>query len=664
MFYQQQQLIKIYKMKTSIFTFLLLLATAAGYSQTTYYWVGGTTPTSFTANSSWNTQLDGSGTTRTASDPTDILIFDGSNVGGSSNVTGAVTAIASSTAMGRLVFQGNVDVTFTRTSSGTATVTIGDNPSDDDLVVMAGSKLRMSGTAGSVLFVLKSNAGSNNIPAATTSATALIQGEVIMEEATSSSTAQNRFTSRLKNAFVFASGSKLTTLAAYQYYPFGSAGSSTTPVADGVIFESGSAYYFNGGLSPFGANSSSYHVNFKPGSNFYFRVAPAVNMFSGRVYGNVIIQNNINVIADGSLTKIENLTVENGSTFTAHTSGTTPVNGNIINNGTITVPSANPDRKNKLVMIGTTQSIGGTGNYNLSDFVVSDVSTTTLNRTINVDSSIIIIGRLNPNGNAINGAATITTKSVATTSVSGNVNVDSFLVKNVSDFTGVEIGMSVSGTGIPAGTVIGNLSSTAGTITLSKAATAGTYGAAASTLAVFNGAGVVLPIKFSNVSAFVKDNKGVVEWKIAIESGIIKYIVERSENGVQFKEIGSVTASNVSTYNFTDVTPFAGNNLYRVKAVGKDGEVKYSSIVQLRFTKGAIALQVFPNPVVDVLSISGLQPKDNISIIDMKGNVLLQVQNTQASNSTTMSTATFAKGNYVIKIVGESGVRSIAFVKQ
>jgi len=76
-------------MKRILFACLLMITTV-GYSQTTYYWVGGTAATSFTSNANWNTVLNGSGSTRAATAATDILIFDGSNIGGSIPVTGTV----------------------------------------------------------------------------------------------------------------------------------------------------------------------------------------------------------------------------------------------------------------------------------------------------------------------------------------------------------------------------------------------------------------------------------------------------------------------------------------------------------------------------------------------------------------------------------------------
>ncbi len=86
-------------MKKIFFTIMLALSVGLIYGQTTYYWVGGSS-SSYTSNSNWNTQLNGGGTIRTAAAATDILIFDGTNISGTTPSTGLVTTTATSTTIG------------------------------------------------------------------------------------------------------------------------------------------------------------------------------------------------------------------------------------------------------------------------------------------------------------------------------------------------------------------------------------------------------------------------------------------------------------------------------------------------------------------------------------------------------------------------------------
>jgi hypothetical protein len=609
-------------MKKLIFTLIFTAVMSLIYGQTTYYWVGGTTPAAggWNTGSNWNTSQDGSGTSRTAA-ADDILIFDGSNVGGESPATGPVTVSLTSQVIGKLVLQNGADVKLTRNGSGgTTTLTIGDNPDGDDLIVFETSTLRIGGTTGSLLLLLANNAGANNLPPATTSATARIYGHVVMEEG--STTQQNRFTTRLKGAFVFTTGSTLTTAATYAFYAFGTTGSGTTPAAGGVLFEAGSHFYYDGGLSPFGSNSSSYLVTFSPGSKMHFRAQPTnTQMFNNRPYGDVYIENNATVTADGTLARVDSFVVKSGATFVTHTSGSTPVSGHLVVDGTFRAPAADPDRNNRLVMVGAApQNISGAGTITLSDFIVSNQSNVTLQKAIQVDSATIVIGSLNPNGNAINGTGSMTIKAPASVNVTGSFVVDSFLVKNVSDFTEVEIGMSVTGTGIQPNTVITNTSSTNSTFTLSRSASVSGNGTA---LNVFNGQGALLPIRFGNISASLVNGQSIISWTVLLEENIDLYDIERSANGTNFNAVGTVKASGVGQYSFTDVKPIAGSNFYRIKAVGKDGEIKYSNILRVTNSTGKSELSVYPNPVKN-------------------GNLNIQMNN-------------FEKGSYTIRVINTSG---------
>ena len=113
------------------------------YSQTTYYWVGGTaSANSITIGTNWNTSLDGLGSPRPSSTgATDILIFDGTNVGGTTPATGPVTVLVNgSITCAQIKLINNADISWIRASSGTSTITIS-GEAGEDFLVESGSKL-------------------------------------------------------------------------------------------------------------------------------------------------------------------------------------------------------------------------------------------------------------------------------------------------------------------------------------------------------------------------------------------------------------------------------------------------------------------------------------------------------------------------------------------
>ena len=133
------------EMKNLLFVLAFICSSLFTFSQTTYYWIGGTgatTAVSFTSNSKWNTALDGSGTVRTASAATDILIVDGTNVGGTTPTVGAISATCGSTSLAQLILRNGANLTLVKTSASTGSIAIGgDATNAEDLLINVGCTL-------------------------------------------------------------------------------------------------------------------------------------------------------------------------------------------------------------------------------------------------------------------------------------------------------------------------------------------------------------------------------------------------------------------------------------------------------------------------------------------------------------------------------------------
>jgi hypothetical protein len=132
-------------MKNLLFVLALICTSLCTFSQTTYYWVGGTgstTTVSFTSNSKWNTALDGLGTARSISAATDILIVDGTNVGGSTPTVGNISATCGSTTLAQLILRNGANLTLVKTTASTGSIAIGgDATNAEDLLINAGCTL-------------------------------------------------------------------------------------------------------------------------------------------------------------------------------------------------------------------------------------------------------------------------------------------------------------------------------------------------------------------------------------------------------------------------------------------------------------------------------------------------------------------------------------------
>jgi len=100
----------------------------------------------------------------------------------------------------------------------------------------------------------------------------------------------------------------------------------------------------------------------------------------------------------------------------------------------------------------------------------------------------------------------------------------------------------------------------------------------------------------------VNEDQGSVnlEWSTEVEIGTDKFVIERSQSGRNFVQIGEIDASGSAnigdTYTFKDQEPVLGENYYRLRILDLDGSYDYSNIRLIRVKSGEASLAVSPNP--------------------------------------------------------------------
>jgi hypothetical protein len=99
--------------------------------------------------------------------------------------------------------------------------------------------------------------------------------------------------------------------------------------------------------------------------------------------------------------------------------------------------------------------------------------------------------------------------------------------------------------------------------------------------------GSVLPVTLTGFQGELKSNHQVdLTWTTMMENDIDHYEMDRSSDGLNFIQIGTIPSKMTITtsdyqlnYNFTDENPLPGASYYRIKVVGKDNTINLSSIV-------------------------------------------------------------------------------------
>jgi endonuclease I len=175
----------------------------------------------------------------------------------------------------------------------------------------------------------------------------------------------------------------------------------------------------------------------------------------------------------------------------------------------------------------------------------------------------------------------------------------------------------------------------------------------------------LIPVDITAVNAEKNKDAVDVTWNIENEINIYNYEVEKSYDAIHFETAGSVTATNSTSYSFTDnKAQKNGVIYYRIKAMEFSGKIIYSKIVSVKIynTNGLI---IFPNPATSVVNIRFKQAhkaKVNVQITDAIGrNVKNEIVNI-AQNNITINTNNFASGKYFVKIINGTEVLNESFL--
>lgn len=172
----------------------------------------------------------------------------------------------------------------------------------------------------------------------------------------------------------------------------------------------------------------------------------------------------------------------------------------------------------------------------------------------------------------------------------------------------------------------------------------------------------VLPIRISSFSADYKNDAVSLQWNADQASGFSHFEVERSTNARDFYSIGKLGLSNTSLYTFRDgAVEGAKKYFYRLKMVDVDGSIRYSGILSIH-TKGALLLNISPNPATTTINVSGLAKEGVIKITDLSGRTVMH--KTVQSQSIVISIAHLNAGMYLLQYFDGSKMHSQKLMRE
>jgi Secretion system C-terminal sorting domain len=139
-----------------------------------------------------------------------------------------------------------------------------------------------------------------------------------------------------------------------------------------------------------------------------------------------------------------------------------------------------------------------------------------------------------------------------------------------------------------------------------------------------------LPVKLVAFNAKINEEKlAQLNWKVAEQSDIQAYEVEKSFDPSNFKTIGKVIANKatITDYQFLDADLAFGQNYYRLKIFEQNGDFNFSKIISVNKTLD-LTSKLFPNPVTDYLNITEFEKPitGQAELFDSQGKSVMKIQ--------------------------------------
>ena len=186
-----------------------------------------------------------------------------------------------------------------------------------------------------------------------------------------------------------------------------------------------------------------------------------------------------------------------------------------------------------------------------------------------------------------------------------------------------------------------------------------------------------LPLVMTGFKVVLNDKKVVLSWTIGNEKRLSHFVVERSTNGVDYKEaeiVFAITgpASVKENYSIADPVSFSGKGVlyYRVKIFDVHGKYQNSAIKLIRIGEENAALQVqaYPNPVLNELRITVPQNWQNkqvsYEIYDNSGRIVKKFTSNSANQTEILNVQDCRTGLYVVKAYTTTESGSQVIVKK
>jgi hypothetical protein len=174
--------------------------------------------------------------------------------------------------------------------------------------------------------------------------------------------------------------------------------------------------------------------------------------------------------------------------------------------------------------------------------------------------------------------------------------------------------------------------------------------------------GNVLLVDILKFSGVPQGDKVLLNWTIVADKEIDRFEIERSTDNSNYIKAGTVkepvTMQVQQNFGYTDDVSAVTSDIiyYRLKVIGKAGEIKYSNVLVIRRTQTRTPVKIMPNPANNYVSIRFFAEKDGevtIRMIDNIGKLIfIEKQKVIRGNNTVQlnDLSKYSSGVYTLQI--------------
>jgi hypothetical protein len=180
--------------------------------------------------------------------------------------------------------------------------------------------------------------------------------------------------------------------------------------------------------------------------------------------------------------------------------------------------------------------------------------------------------------------------------------------------------------------------------------------------------GSTLPVLLSEFTGNKTGNMNVLNWTSSSENNFSHYNIQRSANGTDFITLGRVDSKSINgnsstnlNYSYADAHPSRGHNIYRLEQVDKDGQKRYSKVVDLYNSHSGSTIVMLQNDAGDLVNIYISSTKTSnatVKVADMIGRIVrtLNANIGNGVNNLQVRLDNMARGIYVVNVYEDAGL--------